>query len=79
MHGHLARDVVALVAALAAPPAVAAVLLPFRDTLPNTSVALIIVVVVVAVAALGNRLAGVLAAVSGAGSTSSSRARTGTS
>jgi len=50
----------------AAPPAVAAVLVPFRASLPNTDAALALVLVVVAVAAAGRRLAGVLAAVSAA-------------
>lgn len=66
MPRYLNRDRVALLAALVAPPAVAAALLPFRDALPNTSVALILVVLVVAVAANGNRPAGALAAISAA-------------
>ncbi|MEV7907982.1 DUF4118 domain-containing protein [Streptomyces anulatus] len=66
MPRYLNRDRIALVAALVAPPAVAAVLLPFRAGVPNTSVALVLVVIVVAVAANGNRLAGALAAVSAA-------------
>lgn len=53
----------AMVAALAAPIAVAAVLLPFRAHWSNTNVALILVVVVVGVAVTGNRAAGALAAV----------------
>jgi len=57
---------VAVAAALAAPIAAAAVLLPFRASWPNTNVALLLVVVVVGVAALGNRLAGGLAAVGAA-------------
>jgi K+-sensing histidine kinase KdpD len=63
---YLTRDRAALAAALAAPPAAAAVLLPFRASWPNTNVALLLVVVVVAVAAIGNRVAGALAAVSAA-------------
>ncbi|MDP9866918.1 MULTISPECIES: DUF4118 domain-containing protein [Streptosporangium] len=63
---HLSADHVAFLVALVAPPAVAGVLVPFRDSLPNTSVALVLVVIVVAVAALGNRLAGALAAISAA-------------
>ncbi|MFF5212334.1 DUF4118 domain-containing protein [Streptosporangium sp. NPDC000396] len=66
MGGHLRRlgaDRIAFLAALAAPLAVAGALAPFRDILPNTSVALVLVVIVVAVAALGNRLAGALAAI----------------
>jgi uncharacterized protein DUF4118 len=42
---------------------VAAVLLPFRASWPDTNVALLLVVIVVGVAAAGNRLAGGLAAV----------------
>ncbi|MFK4227160.1 DUF4118 domain-containing protein [Streptomyces sp. NPDC019890] len=60
------RDTVALGAALLAPPAVAAVLVPFRDDATNATLALILVVVVVAVAAIGNRTAGALAALSAA-------------
>ena len=63
MTGYPARDRIAIVAALAAPLAVAAVLLPFRVSWPNTNVALLLVVVVVGVAAAGNRVAGGLAAV----------------
>ncbi len=55
---------VAIAAALVAPLAVAAVLLPLRAAWSNTNVALVLVVVVVAVAALGNRVAGALAALS---------------
>lgn len=53
--GRSGRDNLALAAA--------AVLLPFRSAWSNTNVALLPVVVVVAVAAIGNRLAGALAAV----------------
>jgi hypothetical protein len=59
----LTRDRVAIAAALAAPIAVAAILLPFRSSWSNTNVAMILVAVVVAVAVTGNRLAGALAAV----------------
>ncbi|WP_406313314.1 DUF4118 domain-containing protein [Streptosporangium sp. NBC_01639] len=59
---HLGADRVAFLTALVAPLATTAALVPFRDSLPNTSVALVLVVIVVAVAALGNRLAGALAA-----------------
>jgi hypothetical protein len=62
----LNRDRAAIAAALAAPIAAAAALLPFRASWPNTNVALLLVVVVVGVAALGNRLAGGLAAVGAA-------------
>jgi len=51
-------------AALGAPPAVAAALVPFRGSFPGTDAALLMVVIVVAVAAAGDRLAGALAAVS---------------
>ena len=60
---YLTRDRIAILAALTAPLAAAAVLLPFRGSWPNTNVALLLVVVVVAVAAIGNRVAGALAAV----------------
>jgi Domain of unknown function (DUF4118) len=60
------RDTMAIAAAVAAPLMAAAVLLPFRAAWPNTNVALLLVVVVVAVAALGNRVAGGLAALGAA-------------
>jgi Domain of unknown function (DUF4118) len=60
------RDLVAVAAALAAPLVAAAVLLPWRASWPNTNVALLLVVVVVAVAALGSRLAGAVAALGAA-------------
>ncbi|MEV1169104.1 DUF4118 domain-containing protein [Nonomuraea sp. NPDC049784] len=63
---YLDRDRIALLAALLAPPATTAALLPWRDALPNTSVALVLVVIVVAVAAAGHRPAGALAAISAA-------------
>ncbi|MEV7969475.1 DUF4118 domain-containing protein [Sphaerisporangium sp. NPDC088356] len=63
---YLDRDRLAIVAALVAPLALSAVLVPFRTGLSNTNVALALVVVVVAVAANGHRLAGALAAVSAA-------------
>ena len=63
MSGYLTRDRIAILAALAVPLAVAAVLLPFRASWSNTNVALLLVVVVVGVAAIGNRVAGALAAV----------------
>ena len=62
MTGYLTRDRIAIVAALAAPLAAAAVLLPFRASWSNTNVALLLVVVIVGVAAIGNRIAGALAA-----------------
>lgn len=60
------RDLVAVAAALLAPLAVSAALVPARTGLSNTDVALILVVVVVAVAANGHRLAGALTALSSA-------------
>jgi Domain of unknown function (DUF4118) len=63
MTRYLNRDRIAILAALAAPLAAAAILLPFRAGWPNTNVALPLVVVVVGVAAIGNRVAGGLAAV----------------
>jgi K+-sensing histidine kinase KdpD len=60
------RDTVAVLAGLAAPLALAAVLVPFRGSFPNTDAALALILVVVAVAANGYRLAGILAAVSAA-------------
>ncbi len=63
MNRHLTRDRIALLAALTAPLAAAAVLLPFRASWSNTNVALLLVVAVVAVAAMGSRIAGALAAV----------------
>jgi K+-sensing histidine kinase KdpD len=60
----LNRDRIAILLAVVAPLAVSAVLVPLRDHLANTQLALILVVVVVAVAASGNRIAGILAALS---------------
>jgi hypothetical protein len=66
MSRYVSRDRAAIAAALVAPLAAAAVLLPFRAHWPNTNVALLLVVVVVAVAATGNRVAGGIAAASAA-------------
>ena len=55
-----------MLAGLAAPLALAALLVPFRGSFPNTDAALALILVVVAVAANGYRLAGILAAVSAA-------------
>ena len=63
MTRYLTRDRIAIVAALAVPLAAAAVLLPFRASWSNTNAALLLVVVVVGVAAIGNRVAGAVAAV----------------
>ena len=62
----LSRDRLAVVAGVAAPLAVTALLVPFRSSFPNTDAALALMLVVVAVAASGYRLAGILAAVSAA-------------
>ena len=64
MPAFVSRDRLAVLAALVAPLAVAAVLVPFRSSFPNTDAALVLLLVVVAVAANGYRLAGFLAAVS---------------
>jgi hypothetical protein len=66
MTRYLTRDRIAILAALAAPVAAAAILLPFRASWSNTNVAMLLVVVIVGVAAIGNRVAGGLAAVSAA-------------
>lgn len=63
MARYLTRDRGAILAALVAPLAVSAILLPFRVSWSNTNVALLLVVAIVAVAAIGNRVAGALAAV----------------
>ena len=60
------RDSVAVLAGLVVPLALAAILVPFRGTFPNTDAALALILVVVAVAANGYRPAGILAAVSAA-------------
>jgi K+-sensing histidine kinase KdpD len=62
----LSRDRLAVVAALVAPLALTAILVPFRASFPNTDAALALVLVVVAVAINGYRLAGYLAALSAA-------------
>jgi len=63
---YLTRDSAAVAAGVLVPLALSAVLLPLRSGWSNTNVALLLVVGVVAVAAIGNRLAGALAAVSAA-------------
>jgi K+-sensing histidine kinase KdpD len=60
----LSRDRMAVLAAIVVPLAVAAILVPFRSSIPNTDAALAMILVVVAVAANGYRLAGILAALS---------------
>lgn len=58
------RDRLAVVAAIALPLAVTAVLATFRTHFPNTDASLVLMLAVVAVAADGYRLAGILAAIS---------------
>ena len=53
-----------LATGLVAPLAACLILLPFRNSVPNTSVALLLVLVVVGTASGGDRLAGFLAALS---------------
>ncbi|MFJ6411143.1 DUF4118 domain-containing protein [Streptomyces hydrogenans] len=60
------RDVAALAAAVLAPFLAALALLPLRGSATRINLALLMVVVVVAVATLGNRWAGALAALSAA-------------
>ena len=60
------RDAAALAAAVLAPFLAALALVPSRTSVTPTNLALLLVVVVVAVAALGNRWAGALAALSAA-------------
>jgi hypothetical protein len=60
------RDAAAIVAALVVPLGVAACLIPFRASFANAASALVLVAAVVAVAVIGNRTAGFLAAVSAA-------------
>src|SRR5215468_3663485 len=62
----LSRDRLAVIAALAAPLALTAILVPFRHGFPNTDAALALILVVVAAAANGYRPAGYLAALSAA-------------
>jgi hypothetical protein len=62
----LSRDRAAVLAGLLAPLIASAILLPWRASWSNANVALLLVVIVVAVAAIGNRFAGALAAVSAA-------------
>ncbi|MFE0460326.1 DUF4118 domain-containing protein [Kitasatospora sp. NPDC058965] len=64
--GPLAPVALSLSVALAAPVALCALLLPWRGRIPPVDVALLLVVVVLAVAALGHRTAGAVAAVGAA-------------
>jgi K+-sensing histidine kinase KdpD len=58
------REHIALLAAVVLPLGVAAILVPFRSSFANTASALILVAVIVAVAALGSRVSGFVAAIS---------------
>jgi K+-sensing histidine kinase KdpD len=60
------RSRVALVASLVAPLAIALAMVPFREHLANAAAALVLVAVVVAVAAFGDRRAGMIATISAA-------------
>jgi K+-sensing histidine kinase KdpD len=62
----LSRDRLAVLLGVLAPLAVVLMLVPFRDDFSNTNAALILVLVIVGVAANGDRLAGLLAALSAA-------------
>jgi K+-sensing histidine kinase KdpD len=62
----IGRDQLAVLAAVAAPLLLTLILVPFRTRLPNTDAALVLILVVVAVAAIGYRLAGAVAALSAA-------------
>jgi hypothetical protein len=64
MTHYRSRDRIAVLAGLLAPLVVAVILVPWRASWSNTNVALLLVVAVVAVAVLGSRAAGALAAVS---------------
>jgi K+-sensing histidine kinase KdpD len=66
MARQVSRDRLAVLAGLAAPLALAAILVPFRAGFPDTDAALALQLVVTGVAANGYRLAGILAAVSAA-------------
>jgi hypothetical protein len=64
--GRLSRHYRLLAAGVVSPPAACLILLPLRNRIPNTSAALLLVLVVVAIASPGDRLAGLLGAVSAA-------------
>jgi hypothetical protein len=66
LSSRLWMDRFVVLAAVVAPLAVSAALVPFRTSFPGTDGALLLVVVIVAVAAYGQRLAGLLAAASAA-------------
>jgi hypothetical protein len=58
------RPLLPLAVAVLTPPAVCLALVPLRDRIENTNAALVLVLVVVAVATFGNRVSGVVAALS---------------
>jgi K+-sensing histidine kinase KdpD len=58
------REHIAFLAAIVLPLGMAAILVPFRSSFANTASALILVAVIVAVAALGSRVSGFVAAIS---------------
>jgi hypothetical protein len=62
--GWLSSEYAAICAGVAGPLALAAILVPFRTNFANTDAALAMILLVVAVAAVGNRIAGYVAAVS---------------
>ncbi len=62
--GRLSSEYAAICAGVALPLALAAILVPFRTNFANTDAALAMILLVVAVAAVGNRIAGYVAAVS---------------
>jgi len=66
MMRQISRDQLAVLAGLAAPLALAAILVPFRASFPDTDAALALQLAVTGVAANGYRLAGIVAAVSAA-------------
>jgi hypothetical protein len=61
---HPLRPAIPRAAALLLPPALCLALVPFRGDIANTNAALVLVLVVVAIAASGDRVAGILAALS---------------
>jgi hypothetical protein len=61
------RNLVAILAALAVPVVLTAILVPFRASFPSTDAALTLLLMVAAIAASGCRLAGLAAAASAAG------------
>ncbi|MDQ1716214.1 MAG: hypothetical protein QOE89_167, partial [Pseudonocardiales bacterium] len=62
----LTRHRMAQLASVLVPLGACAAVAPFRHSFANTDAALLLMAVVVAIAALGNRLAGIVAAVSSA-------------